>query len=77
MNEPNPLPVAAQIYLALGLDHAPLIRQLAATIVARYVMEFHRYGYNPGCESMRRICLRFRLGDFAMALQVHFPPKSL
>ena len=69
------LPIAAEIYLALDLHKAPKIRQYAATLVTRYIMELNRYGYNPGYESMIKLCNRFRLGDYREALQVHFPPR--
>lgn len=69
------LPVGAQIFLALNLDKASFLRKCAATIVARYVMEFHKYGYNPGYETFNKMCKRFRLGDFVMALQIHYPPS--
>jgi hypothetical protein len=70
------LSVGAEIFLALELDKASKLRQRAATLVSRYVMEFHNYGWNPGYEQFAKVCRRFHLGDFAMALQVHYPVKT-
>ncbi len=70
------MPMGAQIFLALELDKASKLRQRAATLVARYVNEFHLYGWNPGYTQFVKVCRRFKLGDFAEALQVYFPPKS-
>jgi len=72
----NDLPIGAQIYLALGLDKSSRLRRRAATLVARYVKEFHLYGWNPGYDHFVKVCRRFKLGDFAQALQAHYPPRS-
>lgn len=68
------LPVGAEIFLALGLDKAPAIRKIAATVTFRYLMELHRYGYVADTQrEIERICRRFRLGDFIAACSVHYP----
>ncbi len=74
------LSVACQIYLALELDKVPIIRQLAATVVTRYIMEFHRYGvYTDKSEwkDFYKIRSRFKLNDYVEALKVHYPPKYI
>jgi hypothetical protein len=69
--------VGAEIFLALGLDHAPAIRKIAATVVFRYLMELHRYGYVDDTQKqIIRICRRFGLGDFIMACAVHYPCRK-
>lgn len=70
----NDMPVAAQIFLAVGLDKAPAIRRIAATVASRYWMEMHRYGeIADNCRQLDRLMKRFRLGDFIVALSVHYP----
>lgn len=65
---------ATEIYLALGLDKAPALRKMAASVACRYWMEMHRYGEIPNnCRALNRIMKRFRLGDFICALSVHYP----
>lgn len=67
---------SAQIYLALNLDKASALRQIAATVVTRYWMELHHYGeVKDTCDEITRICKRFKLGDYVCALSVHYPIK--
>lgn len=76
----NSLPMAAQIAIALNLHKAPQLRQIALTVVARYIKEFHLYGVYTEKDSFKnymKLCKRFKLNDFACAMQAHFPAKFL
>lgn len=68
---------ATEIYLALGLDKRPAIVRIAACILARYVLEMHRYGeFEVACRQINRLSKRFRLGDFACALFANYPIRG-
>jgi hypothetical protein len=69
--------VETKIYLALGLDKAPAIRKVAATVAYRYWMEMHRHGWFAGnAKALARLVKRFRLGDWICALSAHYPIKG-
>ena len=68
--------IETQIFLALGLDKASTIRKIAATVAYRYWMEMHRNGwFKANQDSLTRIIVRFRLGDWICALSAHYPVK--
>ena len=65
---------AAQIYLALNLDKAPLLRRLAACLACIYWLEMHRYGeFSANVQSLNRLIKRFRLGDLVCAMAANYP----
>lgn len=71
------LSVAAEIFLALGIDKWPKLRRMAANVACDYWMEMHRWGEcQPNIEAMERICKRFRVGDYICALSVHYPIRK-
>ncbi len=68
---------ARESYLALGVDHRPIIVRIAACVLARYVFEMHRYGeFNSACDAINRLQKRFKLGDFSTALFANYPPRK-
>lgn len=69
--------VATQIYLALAIDKSPALRRIAASVACRYWMEMHRYGeFRAATLALNRLMLRFRLGDFVLALSAHYPIRK-
>jgi len=70
------LSTAAIIYLELGLDEAPTIRKIAATVAFRYWMEMHRYGeFQINRDKITKLVKRFKLGDFMCAIAANYPLK--
>lgn len=67
---------ATEIFFALGMDKTNKLRKAAAYVVGRYVYEFNTFGCcseGGSYASFKRICKRFKLGDWAMALMAHYP----
>lgn len=65
---------AAEIFLAMNLDKASTIRRIAAHVACDYWMQMHQHGFfQPYEHALQRICRRFKLGDFILALSAHYP----
>ena len=70
------LPVAARVCIDLGLHRAGPIKSIAVALATRFVLEFHRAGFNePGWAVLQRVSARWRLGDYCTALLAHYPPR--
>lgn len=70
------LPMTAKVAIEMGLDRVGSVKAVAVSLAARFVIEFHRHGFNePGWLTLQKISRRFRLGDYCTALLAHYPPR--
>lgn len=69
--------IATKCYLALGIDKRPVIVRIAACVLSRYIFEMHRYGeFAVATKGITKLAKRFGLGDYAIALHAHYPPRG-
>jgi hypothetical protein len=68
------LPIYTEIALALNVHKWPRLRQVACTVATRQIFELHKYGRFPaGMKLLDKLCKRWKLGDYACAMQAHYP----